>query len=166
VAPQLKSDLATETWSNGAGTLKSNCSAELKFHTLNIKEVKFDFIEDKASKSEFKFSVHDDHSKWAVTLPNSLPHYRHIEQNDRIACIGDINRQVEQFKRGGGTVCFKNNVQVWMAYRNLVDTLEECPKRVLSSRRPKNFKIRKFKFGKEKLIVLISSSNKRFFFSD
>jgi deoxyribonuclease II len=58
VASYLQSNLLTETWNNGAGTLSSNCS--IKFQVHNIEEVKFETI-------GIHFSVHSDHSKWAVT---------------------------------------------------------------------------------------------------
>ena len=94
--------MLTETWNNGAGTLTSNCSQNLQYHVMNIEEVKFDIL-------NLKFSVHHDHSKWAVTSFSDNV----AGQKVKIACIGDINRQEEQFKRSGGTVCFLNNENVW-----------------------------------------------------
>ena len=103
VAPTLKSSLLTETWNNGAGTLKSNCTQE--YHVMNIEQLTFDFL-------SIKFSVHHDHSKWAVTTLNKANLFTEIfdEENEdknenddfhaedvNIACIGDINRQSEQY---------------------------------------------------------------------
>jgi deoxyribonuclease II len=110
VAEQLKSNLATETWNNGPGTLPSNCS--LKYSVFNIQEVSFNFL-------NVSFSVHNDHSKWAVTLPSSLA-------NIAIACVGDINRQVEQYKRAGGTLCLLDNVNIWQEYYGLVNNFDVC----------------------------------------
>jgi deoxyribonuclease-2 len=108
VAPSLKSSLLTETWNNGAGTLRSNCSQNLPYHVMNIEQLQFDFL-------NVKFSVHHDHSKWAVTTLKTENSYfitevfddeNEIEKEDdyyesnsndvNIACIGDINRQSEQ----------------------------------------------------------------------
>lgn len=128
VSNRLKSNVLTETWNNGAGTLKSNCSSNLKFYTMNIEQVKFDFIRDKSNDESFRFSVHHDHSKWAVTNTRDMLFNMVDNYNDdvKIACIGDINRQVDQFKRGGGTVCFKKNENVWYEYRRLVGNIESC----------------------------------------
>jgi len=151
VAPKLESNLYTETWNNGAGTLKSNCSMDLKYHVMNIEQIKFD-------KFNVKFSVHRDHSKWAVTSlrSNLLDLAIHdLGSNDdeevKIACVGDINRQEEQFKRGGGTVCFLNNTKVWQQYFRLVGDIEACEKFRINK-----LKFRKFKAKKtsERLIVL------------
>ena len=107
VASYLQSNLLTETWNNGAGTLSSNCSTKFQVH--NIEEVKFESI-------GIEFSVHSDHSKWAVT----------DGQIYRILCIGDINRQDEQFRRAGGTVCFLKNEKVWNRYFNNVVQIQPC----------------------------------------
>lgn len=107
VAPYFKSNLSVETWNNGAGTFESNCSTSYKVH--NIDQVKFDSL-------GIRFSVHRDHSKWAVT--DGL--------NEKIACLGDINRQKDQLTRAGGLVCFLNNDKVWQKYNDLVDQLEPC----------------------------------------
>jgi hypothetical protein len=96
----------TETWNNGAGTLDSNCSYHYQVH--NIEQVKFESI-------GLRFSVHRDHSKWAVT-----------SGSNKVACVGDINRQEEQFRRAGGTVCFARNENVWHQYSQLVDQIEPC----------------------------------------
>jgi hypothetical protein len=141
VAPTLQSSLLTETWNNGAGTLTSNCSSSLKYHVMNVETVGFDSF-------NVKFSVHHDHSKWAVTTStngNILDHmnmfvdfYSSIDESQeaginvadavKITCIGDINRQSEQFKRSGGTVCFSNNTNVWSLYSKLVTSIVSCPK--------------------------------------
>jgi len=146
VVQNLNSSLLTETWNNGRGTLDSNCTAKYQVH--NVEQVKFDSF-------GVRFSVHRDHSKWAVTSG---------EQN-KIACIGDINRQSEQFKRAGGTVCFINNVKVWNQYFKLVDQIEPCKtnpsykrirKRQQNTRKRNN--LRKFKANdslKNEFIILL-----------
>jgi deoxyribonuclease-2 len=107
VAQNLQSNLYTETWNNGRGTLSSNCT--LDFHVLNIENVSFESL-------NVSFSVHKDHSKWAVTM----------SKNKTVVCIGDINRQEDQFKRGGGTLCLMNEKNIWSSYRNLVKDTQNC----------------------------------------
>ncbi len=87
---------------------------------MNIEQIEFDLI-------DLNFSVHNDHSKWVVTtqFDHSLIYYDN--EFSKIACIGDINRQVDQLKRGGGTVCFANNQNVWLEYHKLVRKFESCP---------------------------------------
>jgi deoxyribonuclease-2 len=98
---------------NGNGTFPSNCSSDLEYHVMNIEKVKFDFI-------NVNFSVHSDHSKWVVT--DTLN-----DDQIKIACVGDINRQEDQLRRGGGTVCFLNNQNVWNEYHKIVKKFEKCP---------------------------------------
>ena len=129
VAPNLNSNLLTETWNNGAGTLDSNCSDSLQFQVHNIEQVKFD-------QFGLRFSVHRDHSKWAVTSGVT----------SKIVCIGDINRQSEQFKRAGGTVCFMNNEKVWSEYNLLVDQIQPCKNSLkVNKKKFKKRPMRKFK---------------------
>jgi hypothetical protein len=145
VAPQIKSDLLTETWNNGAGTLKSNCSQNIKYHVMNVEEVKFGFL-------NLKFSVHHDHSKWAVTSINNPSDLGISSQDIKIACIGDINRQEEQFKRSGGTVCFLDNENVWNQYYTIVNDIEKCQ----ANKAQRAIKTRKFpsENSNEKIILL------------
>jgi len=111
VAMYAKSNLFVETWSNGIGTMESNCNTTYPVH--NIDQVYF-------KNYKANFSVHSDHSKWALSYPTTAT------TTDKYICIGDINRQSSQFKRGGGTLCFKNNLNVWQAYHDIIDRVEPC----------------------------------------
>lgn len=128
VAPQLGTDLLTETWRNGPGALPSNCSFSNRFvfivcsfffllnknlkhssrSVFNIKRVEF-----QGEKIEFSSTV--DHSKWA------------IGNGEPWICVGDINRAEHQEVRGGGTVCLKN-IKLAEHYRKLVEDYEPCVK--------------------------------------
>ena len=128
VATNLRSNLYAETWNNGRGTLPSNCSSEVPYHVYNIEKVKLTWP---GSDEAVSFSVHHDHSKWTVTTVGNRNlkvsgSDELVEPPVKIACIGDINRQEDQFKRSGGTFCFMNNLNVWQAYSGIVDDIESC----------------------------------------
>ncbi|XP_060074731.1 plancitoxin-1-like [Ylistrum balloti] len=109
VAIDLHCDIMVESWQKGGAkqNLPTNCSSQYKVY--NVQNVTFpvggvSFLETK------------DHSKWAVSVDKG-----------EWTCIGDINRQLSQFHRAGGTVCFQHK-QVWKSFKALVATYEPCPK--------------------------------------
>lgn len=105
IAPFFKTSIAVETWRNGAAkNVGSQCEGKTKVY--DIKSVKL---------SDKTYSSSKDHSKWGVSMSNKVP----------IVCIGDVNRQESQFKRGGGAVCIKDE-KLWKTFRTSVDSLEEC----------------------------------------
>ncbi|XP_067662806.1 plancitoxin-1-like [Haliotis asinina] len=103
VAPVLQSDLKTETWQDGRGKMKSNCSSSFKVY--NVQAISL--------PRGIHFKETKDHSKWAVSMTGNW------------VCIGDINRQLHQLKRGGGTVCLKNT-KVWSQFSNSIQAFEKC----------------------------------------
>lgn len=54
-----------------------------------------------------------DHAKWAVG-----------DEKSSTACVGDINRQYSQSKRGGGTLCHKSK-DVWTAFDAIVSEVTD-----------------------------------------
>lgn len=112
VASDLQTNLLVETWRHGPATnLPPDCTDP---NTVNsILSVNF-------SSFGVNFSTMSDHSKWAVNQPKT-------PTDSKIVCIGDINRQSSQETRGGGTICFKNNEQVWTLYNSIVNDVEPCP---------------------------------------
>uniref|UniRef100_A0A8W8LBK9 Plancitoxin-1 n=1 Tax=Magallana gigas TaxID=29159 RepID=A0A8W8LBK9_MAGGI len=100
VAVNLKDNLYVETW---RPDLKTECSM---YKVYDVKKVAFE--------DGYWFNSKTDHSKWAVT------------ENRDWACIGDINRNISQFKRGGGTMCIHHAV-VAKQFRKIVKEKEECP---------------------------------------
>ncbi|KAE8620032.1 hypothetical protein XENTR_v10010074 [Xenopus tropicalis] len=111
VSQVLKSHLFVQFWQNSRGVLPSNCS--LPFHTYNIMEIDI--------SCAYSFSTHNDHSKWCVT------------DGAGWACVGDMNRDVKEERRGGGTVCV-NDPNVWKSFRSLVSSYNNCTGPVSYSR--------------------------------
>ncbi|XP_053573822.1 deoxyribonuclease-2-alpha [Bombina bombina] len=101
----LQSALYVQFWRNSAGILPSDCS--IPHHVYNI-----DYI---AFSQAHNFSTHIDHSKWCVT-DSGTPGW---------ACVGDMNRNKEEERRGGGTVCIKDPV-VWKSFNRLVSVYSNC----------------------------------------
>ena len=101
IAPTLKARTYAATWSNGVGTLNSDCNG--KYNTYNVLKVNFDGVEWTRSK---------DHSKWAVV-------------GDYV-CICGINRQASQTKRGGGCWC-KKDITWARSMNNVISEFEQCP---------------------------------------
>ncbi|XP_051898075.1 deoxyribonuclease-2-alpha [Pristis pectinata] len=106
VAGDLQSDLLAQTWLNSRRALPSNCTAD--YAVYNVEGIKF--------PTGTSFSTHVDHSKWCVTRPGG---------GSKWTCIGDINRDQAQEKRGGGTVCNDDPV-VWDAFSSLVMSCQFC----------------------------------------
>jgi deoxyribonuclease-2 len=105
VAPHYDRDFLAETWQNGAGKIPTWCKgSKHEYMVENVKQVTFlghDFPET------------EDHSKWAVS------------DDGHILCVGDINRQEGQTKRGGGTVCI-TNVGLAKQIRNVISDEAAC----------------------------------------
>lgn len=116
VAPTLGVNLFVEAWRDGAGNLPDSCDNNNKvFNVEQIAQPDF-FVE---------FKTTGDHSKWAVSQETGIKLHRwRIGGGDWI-CVGDINRQQSQHKRGGGTVCHKSS-RVADLYRKLVANYEKC----------------------------------------
>uniref|UniRef100_A0A8C5Q767 Deoxyribonuclease-2-alpha n=1 Tax=Leptobrachium leishanense TaxID=445787 RepID=A0A8C5Q767_9ANUR len=105
IAPTLKSDLYVQFWLNSRGILPSNCSQTC--HTFNIMSIGFN--------QSLNFSSHLDHSKWCVT-GSATPGW---------TCIGDMNRNLGEMHRGGGTVCLKDTT-IWKSFSALVSDYSKC----------------------------------------
>ncbi|KIH61478.1 hypothetical protein ANCDUO_08254 [Ancylostoma duodenale] len=62
------------------------------------------------------FANSQDHSKWGVSMNPAVP----------AVCIGDVNRQESQYRRGGGAVCIMDP-KLWRTFYYSVTEYEECP---------------------------------------
>ncbi|XP_028851500.1 deoxyribonuclease-2-alpha-like [Denticeps clupeoides] len=108
VAPTLLSNLLVQFWHRSTGILPSDCSN--KWKVLNVQLV--------SPGQRCTFSTMDDHSKWAVSAAAG-------GSSGGWVCVGDINRNQAEERRGGGTVCRQDPV-VWKAYRMAALECESC----------------------------------------
>uniref|UniRef100_A0A672K3I1 Deoxyribonuclease-2-alpha n=1 Tax=Sinocyclocheilus grahami TaxID=75366 RepID=A0A672K3I1_SINGR len=111
VAPTLQSDLLVQFWRRSTGILPSDCSPSWK--VLNI-----DLI---SPGQRVTFKATGDHSKWAVSMGGSAG----SGTSSGWVCVGDINRDEAEERRGGGTVC-RQDAAVWKAYRSAALQCETC----------------------------------------
>ena len=116
VSQDLDIDLACETWQNGAfdNVMPTYCPDKDHNHTIaNVLSVKQGDVEWKETQ---------DHSKWAVSTKG----FEMDTGSHAIACIGGINRQESQEKRGGATMCAENKDLNNALFEGIVD-FEDCP---------------------------------------
>ncbi|XP_053286793.1 deoxyribonuclease-2-beta isoform X1 [Pleuronectes platessa] len=105
VAQVLDADLLVESWQRQGHDLPSNCS--LPKHVMNIKRVHL--------PGSLPFKSYHDHSKWCVSQV----------YDDDVTCLGDMNREMTQLKRGGGLICSLNPL-IYRAFRQAVDWYIGC----------------------------------------
>jgi deoxyribonuclease II len=95
VGPELGVNLDVETWRRGV--LPSTADSDKTHNVTDVLSV------DLAPLGvPYTWSYTQDHAKWAVSTDPSW------------VCVGDINRQVSQEKRGGGSICFQEE-PLWKA---------------------------------------------------
>ncbi|XP_026330669.1 deoxyribonuclease-2-alpha-like [Hyposmocoma kahamanoa] len=116
VAEVLQSDLLVESWTNGPGTLDSECGRN--FQVRNIERLKFPI-------AKMSFTSHNDHSKWAVAVAHKMHNSQDTKVADYWVCVGDINRALPQESRGGGTVCTSGPI-LWGNFAHLIDSVQTC----------------------------------------
>ena len=100
LAPEIGDDIYANTWSNGVGTNPSDCTG--KYAAYNVLKLNWGSISWKRNK---------DHSKWGVS--------------GSTVCIGGINRQESQKKRGGGAFCIKDD-EFSQEMHSLIEDYERC----------------------------------------
>ncbi|KAK6751106.1 hypothetical protein RB195_002838 [Necator americanus] len=105
IAPNLKTEMAVETWRNGgAKDVGTQCGAGTNVYDINSVKI-----------LNMTYSSSKDHSKWGVSMNPKAPY----------VCIGDVNRQESQFKRGGGAVCIEDR-KLWQTFYNSVGSYDDC----------------------------------------
>ncbi|KJH46389.1 deoxyribonuclease II [Dictyocaulus viviparus] len=106
VAPNLGTNLAVESWMNGgADDLESTCTDRISVYDVTSVTLPNVF-----------FNSSKDHSKWAVSDTTG---------GKNMVCVGDLNRQKSQFRRGGGAVCFRHR-GLWKILHSTVKSVQPC----------------------------------------
>ncbi|KAL6733878.1 hypothetical protein Aduo_004483 [Ancylostoma duodenale] len=105
VAPELRINMAVESWLNGgADDLDSVCTSRTSVYDVTS-----------VALPGVTFNSSRDHSKWAVADSNG----------PNIVCIGDMNRQKSQLRRGGGAVCLLHR-GLWKTFHSSVNSVQPC----------------------------------------
>lgn len=106
VGPYFESSMMWETWMNGADRNKMPTECNVTYQVINVRTLEL--------PGQPPFKETQDHSKWGVSI--SKP---------GIFCIGDVNRQYSQSKRGGGTVCAKHK-EMWQSLTDVITGSDTC----------------------------------------
>lgn len=110
VEPYYDVDMMWETWMNGVNPDPTFCRPDYQYNSMNIRYIQ---VTDEAVWKETK-----DHSKWGLSVFDT-------DNNKKVVCIGDINRQQSQNKRGGGTNCLEDD-NLWSAFSQIVIKSDDC----------------------------------------
>jgi len=110
VEPHFDTEFAWETWMNGINPDPSFCEPKSQYNSTNIRNL---------AVGAYSWKETQDHSKWGVSIG-----WKH-RSYDEYLCIGDINRQESQNKRGGGTTCIQD-VDLWRAFYNAIKHVDCC----------------------------------------
>ncbi|XP_062968449.1 deoxyribonuclease-2-alpha [Cynocephalus volans] len=105
LATALGSNLQVQFWQNSPGILPSNCSGT--WQVLDVTQIAF------PGPAGPTFNATEDHSKWCVALEGPW------------TCVGDMNRNLGEEHRGGGTLCTQLPA-LWKAFQPLVKAWEPC----------------------------------------
>jgi deoxyribonuclease-2 len=92
--------------------MDSYCIPSYKYDNINIRAI--------ALQGGQSWTSTADHSKWVISSDSSQAY----------ACIGDINRQLGQWKRGGGTYCIQD-IGLWQAFKQIISDKDTCSKSVV-----------------------------------
>lgn len=101
LAPHFRTHFIAQTWQGGGGDMPNCC---LRYMVMTARTIEIDGQRWKSGS---------DHSKWAVS------------EDGAIFCLGGVNRQDGQLKRGGGLYCIKD-FQIGKQMRQAISSYEEC----------------------------------------
>jgi len=94
VAPYFNSALYVETWMRPYQPSCCIPNPNCTYDAINVQNMAI-------PNTDISFNETKDHSKWAITT---------FASNKTIVCVGDINRNLSQWGRAGGTACFDNKL--------------------------------------------------------
>ena len=109
VEPYYQSSMFWETWMNGINPDPTFCKPDYDYNSINIRTLGTEDGEESWKETQ-------DHSKWGVSSNDSTT---------KVVCIGDINRQESQNKRGGGTTCIVSD-DLQATFIGLVQSADPC----------------------------------------
>lgn len=99
VGPHLQVDIDVETWRRG--TVPDTKDIDGKDQVGDVLHIDLTPL-----GVNYQWHYTKDHAKWGVS------------ETDDWVCVADINRQTSQEKRGGGTICFRNE-KLWDSLRRI-----------------------------------------------
>lgn len=102
VAPGLKDSLLVESWKSA---LSAACGT---YGVLDVAALQY--------TPSIGFSEADDHSKWAIGA----------SKGSATVCASDINRVSSQYARGGGAICFQDEVLAAALRGAVTNTQNTC----------------------------------------
>lgn len=94
VAPGLESSLRVSTWSRTGDLLPPHCDG--RYSVVNIQSLSFNL----GTGNPVVVQNTKDHSKWAISS----------DKDKHYVCVGTLNREDTQKRRGGETLCFQNRL--------------------------------------------------------
>jgi len=122
VEPYLKTGLKVESWCGGIYDFDcepSYCQGKPIVNASRPQSQSSTYTSNDVNVSELRFSSSlgflnkYDHAKWAIAYnPHSTP-------EEPWFCMGDINRELAQRRRGGGAVCMQDS-EVWGAMNKAI----------------------------------------------
>jgi deoxyribonuclease-2 len=109
IGPYYSQDMVVETWQRPyeAPLLPPQVS-EAVYSVLTLNAPSY------AAWDGVTWKESEDHAKWGVTTATATP----------VVCIGDINKQVSQWKRSGGMICIVD-ATFSSVYNGLIETTDE-----------------------------------------
>ena len=120
VEPYFHSSFAWETWMNGINPDPSFCAkdgtGDYDYNSTNIRYLQMGW---QGPDGGVGFKETQDHSKWGISTD------WYDGNMVAVVCIGDINRQESQNKRGGGTTCFEN-LDLWTTLTRSIKQADQC----------------------------------------
>lgn len=99
VGPHLQVNIDVETWRRG--TVPDTEDEDQKDRTSDVLHVDLTSL-----GVNYQWHYTKDHAKWGVS------------ETDDWVCVADINRQTSQEKRGGGSICFRNET-LWRCLKEI-----------------------------------------------
>lgn len=117
IAPYFETALYVETWIKGGGGRQSSICNTSSQNSAHPKSQPYDIFQvdlvQMPNGDTWKNT--EDHSKYCVST----------QSDNKVTCVGDINRMCSQERRGGGALCVQDE-GLHTAFTAVVDSVEAC----------------------------------------